>query len=165
VALITSLLAKTPEDRPRGMQPVWWELQAIRSELQTPPREEPYSVLIVDDDPQSIRLLSLWTSKAAPDAEIRSAGEGIVALEMVRRRPPHLMLVDLHMPGMSGLELCMYMRGTHLADRCTIVSVSASAGDHDVQLLRELGITQFVRKGPDLPAQLMDVVRSVRELV
>jgi PAS domain-containing protein len=65
------------------------------------------------------------------------------------------------MPRMNGIELCMMLRGGHLADQCTIIAVSAGARDADIDLLRQLGITRFIPKGGDLGARLTPAIREI----
>jgi two-component system, OmpR family, KDP operon response regulator KdpE len=67
------------------------------------------SVLVVDDDLQVGRLVSILTSRGY---EVRTASEGRSALASIAARPPALVLTDLEMPGMSGIELCRRVRET-----------------------------------------------------
>jgi len=82
---------------------------------------------------------------------------------LIPKKPAELMLLDLCMPDVSGLELCLHLRGTHLADECSIISVSATAGEHDIALLHELGITHFIRKGPELPRKLVATLEALHK--
>ena len=159
--LIDELLSKEPSERPQDIDAVVWQLEAQRDE-RPPAADAPFSVLVVDDDPQIAKVLSFYVKKAAPDADIRVASDGDSALELVRQRAPDVMLLDLQMPRMNGIEVCMYLRGVHLADHCTIVSVSAGAQEHDLQLLSQLGISHFVSKGPGLAEKIGGVVAELR---
>jgi eukaryotic-like serine/threonine-protein kinase len=159
VALVGDLMAKDPRDRPQSVEAVLWQLAKLRGHAGQ--RAEQLAVLIVDDDPQIQRVLSFYVRKAVPDAEIRTASDGDGALEQVRQRAPDLMLLDLQMPRMNGIEVCMYLRGARMAERCTIVSVSAGAQEHDVQLMQQLGITRFVSKGPGLGERIVAVTQDV----
>lgn len=62
---------------------------------------------------------------------------------------------------MNGLELCMYLRGARLARDTSLISISDAAREGDVQLLAQLGIERFVRKGPAL---VRDVVVALRDV-
>jgi serine/threonine protein kinase len=163
--LIGEMLAKSPRERPQSAESVLWQLRVIQTQSHAALRDEAFSVLIVDDDPDAIRLIELVVRAAVPGAEICVAQCGERALELVRERQPDLMLLDLEMPGTNGLEVCIYLRGTRLADRCTIVPVSGKAQDHDRQLLQQLGVTHFVPKGPSLRQRLAPVVQEVHRLV
>jgi CheY-like chemotaxis protein len=160
-ALVTALLAKEPEDRPQSMDHVLWELRALRSRFESRSPEAVYSVLVVDDDAAIARIVAHGVQKAVPGAEVKVVQDAERALETIRKRPPDVILVDLHMPRMNGIELCMYLRGTHFCDRSTIISVSASASEQDVTLLQQLGISRFIPKGAGLIDKVAQVVREV----
>jgi CheY-like chemotaxis protein len=102
--------------------------------------------------------------EALPDAVVRVVLDGDKAIDAVRRRAPHVLLLDLQMPGMNGIEVMMYLRGTGIADRTSVLAVSANAQPHDMQLLQLLGITKFVRKGSSLVDDLMPLLREARSL-
>ena len=80
---------------------------------------------------------------------------------MLRTRAPDLMLLDLHMPKMNGVEVCMHVRGERLADDMKIVAVSAGAQEHDLQLLHQLGIFRFIQKGAELKKNLHEVLKAL----
>jgi eukaryotic-like serine/threonine-protein kinase len=180
-SLVAELLAKDPDQRPASMEVVMWRLRAIDDALRDADEpgeavaEEgdaakeksapgPFHVLVVDDDAAIRKLLSMIVKRALPAATIDLAKDANEALERLRAHAPDLMLLDLHMPKMSGVELCMYLRGApHLAERCTIVPVSAGAQEPDLQLLHMLGITHFVAKGARLADRLGPIMRDVYE--
>lgn len=108
-----------------------------------------FSVLIVEDEPHIRQLMGMYLKKAQPLAEIRFADDGAVAISMLREKVPDLVLLDLHMPRVNGTEVCMYLRGAGVADDAAIVIVSAGAQEHDIELLRHLGIDGFLFKGRD----------------
>jgi CheY-like chemotaxis protein len=157
--LIAELLARDPAERPPTADAALWRLRAIRKLQKSPTR--PFSVLIVDDDPDAVALMRGCVRRAVDGADVRAAADGERALAELQREPPDLMLLDLSLPGMNGLELCMYLRGTKLL-RCPIVSVSAAIREADQPILRELGVTDFIEKGPAMLDHLRDVVRSFR---
>ncbi len=165
--LLKDLLAKQPADRPHSAEEVTWTMRGIRrgshASKQVPaPETRPFHVLVVEDHADMQRVLSFYVKKAAPDAVIRIAENGEDALESIRNLEPDLMLLDLQMPRMNGIEVSMYLRGMGLASGCTIVSVSAGAQERDVQLMHELGIRHFVRKDAGLAEAVATIVKAVR---
>jgi two-component system KDP operon response regulator KdpE len=66
------------------------------------------NVLVVDDEPQITRVLR--TALAGHGYNVRTAGDGDEALEVMREWPPDLVITDLSMPNMGGLELCRRIR-------------------------------------------------------
>jgi serine/threonine protein kinase len=158
--LVAALMAKAPAERPQTAEAVAWSLRQVQMRAQTR-TDAPLSVLIVDDDIHAVRLLDLYVRAAAPSAFIRTAASGEEGLALARESVPDLMLLDLQMPGMNGLELAMYLRATHLFDRCRIVALSGRAHEHDIRLLRELGITEFIPKTAQTRQLLGGVVQDV----
>lgn len=163
VSLIKRCLAKNPADRPGSMKTIASRLQALRRTPASGDEAAPASFLIVDDDEDFAEIMRATLHAEFPDATIATAHESMRAVEMVRKQPPDVLLLDLLMPSMSGLELSMYLRGTHLADRTTIVLVSGAADHDDVQVLERLGIAHRVDKtriGQDLRPLMREIVRQ-----
>ncbi|MDP9033893.1 MAG: protein kinase [Myxococcota bacterium] len=159
--LVAQLMAPAPHDRPQGAELALWQLRSLRTRTGAGGAARPFSVLIVDDDQDMRDALSLYVRAAAPDAEIETAGDGRQAVRSVRRRVPELLLLDLDLPDMNGVEVCMLLRGMRLGDACLIVSVSARATRADVELLLQLGV-RSLEKGPPLMAQLVELIQRMR---
>jgi eukaryotic-like serine/threonine-protein kinase len=159
--LVGQLMAPGPDDRPQGAEAAVWGLRALRGRLGNGGALRPLSVLIVDDDADMRDALSLYVRAAAPDAEVESTQGGRQALKSVRRRVPDLLLLDLDLPDINGIEVCMMLRGMQLGDSCMIVSVSGRATRADVELLQQLGV-QSLEKGPALMTELVQLVQRLR---
>jgi serine/threonine-protein kinase len=162
--LVVSMIDKDPERRPESMEGIVRRLRTLRGATTHEDPRRPFSVLIVDDDPDFTPLVRHVLRRAVPHAAIATAHEPEAAIAQIHKHPPDLILLDLRMPTMNGIELAMYVRGTHLADATAIVAVSALAREDDLTLLRTLGITTFVPKGPELEARLPPVVREIERL-
>jgi CheY-like chemotaxis protein len=154
-------MAPNPQDRPQGAEAVLWQLRSLRARLGAGEKVRAFSVLIVDDDADTRRALALYVRAAAPDAEIETTGEGRQAVRSARRRVPDLFLVDLDLPDINGIEVCMLLRGMQLGGACQIVSVSGRATQADVELLQQLGV-RSLEKGPALMTQLTELVERMR---
>ncbi len=165
LSLIEACLAKSPSDRPQSMDVIASFLRGIdTSKPDAEVSKRPFSVLVVDDDRTCASILAEIVRDAAEDAHVEVVHDGESALAALLQSAPDLLVLDLGLPGMNGLELCMYLRGARVADRTRIVSVSAGAQAHDVALLHQLGIRNFIRKGDRLVDQLDGVVREVLAL-
>jgi serine/threonine-protein kinase len=162
--LVSRLLAKDPKQRPPTAESVVWQLQGITAgpepELE-PIEAAPLTLLIVDDDPEVTKVLTFYARQALGDIDVLTASDGVIAIEILHHGTPDVMLLDLQMPNMNGLEVCMYMRGANLGKGAKVIAVSAGAQDEDRQLLHELGIDRFVQKGPDLKERLSEVLKEV----
>jgi serine/threonine-protein kinase len=161
--LVDQMLAKDPVQRPSSMDAVGFRLKQVRARFAAPRDESPL-VLVVEDDDAMARMLELLVKKSAPGVRVERAANGIDAMRIFAERAPTLMLLDLHMPQMSGIELGMYLRGSEIARTCTVVAVSAGASDADRELLQSLGVTRFIQKGtPKFNDRIVAEVRQVLE--
>jgi serine/threonine-protein kinase len=164
--LVHEMLSPNPQLRNQSAEAVAWQLRAVRderprSESPTEMSSKAPSVLIVDDDVDLAKILTFYMRQIVGPTDIRIAHDGEEALAEVQKEEPEVMLLDLHMPRMNGVELCMQLRGEGLAQSCSIISVSAGAQEHDVQLLHQLGIHHFVEKGSNLRERLRTVIAEV----
>jgi serine/threonine protein kinase len=159
--LLSQLMSADPSERPQGAEAALWQLRSLRTRLGTSGLPRAFSVLIVDDDPDIREALALYVRAAAPDAEIESTSEGRQAVRSVRRRVPDLLLLDLDLPDINGIEVCMLLRGMQLGSSCMIVSVSGRATKADVELLQQLGV-RSLEKGPALMSELVQIVQKMR---
>jgi len=159
--VIEQMMAPEPHERPQGAEAAVWQMRAVRSRIAAGGGVRPFAVLIVDDDADMREALALYVRAAAPDAEIETIGDGKHAIRSVRRRVPDLLLLDLDLPDINGVEVCMLLRGMQLGDGCMIVSVSGRATRADIDLLQQLGV-RSLEKGPSLMSQLDALVHSMR---
>ena len=162
--LVHEMLDLDPTRRPDSPS-VAFRLRAAREDLRQQAATRPLRILIVDDEPALCRLLRTWLSKSVTDCHIECANNGEEALRMVHREPPEVLILDLCMPNMSGMELAMHLRAMKSTRDCMIVSVSAAANEHDVDLLRHLGITRFVPKGETFLRQVLEHVLAQQRLL
>jgi serine/threonine-protein kinase len=158
--LVAQLMAPDPTERPQGADAALWQLRALRARV-TAEGTRPFSVLIVDDDEDMREALTQLVRSAAFDAEIETTAQGRHAVRSVRRRVPDLLLLDLDLPDINGIEVCMLLRGMELGDGCMIVSVSGRATRADVELLQQLGV-RSLEKGPALMSELAALVTRIR---
>lgn len=159
--LVSSLMAKDPNDRPVSMDAAVWQLRAAKEDISREVTEPGLSVLIVDDDVDIARLVAMYVKQAAPGAEIILAADAQQALDQFRRKPPRLVFLDLNMPRMSGFELFTYLRGAKLVESSTVVAMSAGGSPTDVGLMLELGAQDFIPKGPELRGRVTRIVSAL----
>ena len=157
---IAGLLAKRPEERIPTAEALLWRLQRIDRRRQ-PRAEAPLSALIVDDDPSLWEIIAGAIRATTSSPEIEAVSDAERALARFQKRPPDLLVMDLDLPGMSGLELCMYLRATPAHSRCRVVAISGHASEGDQALLQELGLARFVGKGPGFVDRLERALRSL----
>ena len=121
--VVQEMLSADPQVRIQSAEAVAWQFRAIRDErprsgspVVTTPKGP--SVLIVDDDVDLAKILTFYVRQIVESSEIRVAHDGEEALVEVQNAEPDVMLLDLHMPRMNGVELCMQLKGEGLAENC-----------------------------------------------
>ena len=118
----------------------------------------PSRVLIVEDEPD-IRELVLHHLKREGYL-VSAAASGEEALRQVRTAPPDLVLLDLMMPAMNGLEVCRRLRQDPATAALPIVMLTAKGDEVDRVLGLEIGADDYVVK-PFSPKELLARVRAV----
>jgi len=112
-------------------------------------------VLVVDDD-ETVREVVVSYLRAA-DHDVREAADGESALAAVREQPADLVVLDLMMPGMDGLEVCRRLR---LSSAVPVIMLTALGSEQDRVVGLEQGADDYVTK-PFSPRELVLRVDSV----
>jgi two-component system, NarL family, response regulator len=119
---------------------------------------ERITVLVVDDHPM-MRLGVAAIVNDQPDmAVVAQVGTGEEAVELYRRHKPQVTLMDLRLPGMSGVEAIRAIRAEN--PRARFVVLTTYEGDEDVHQALEAGAQGYLIKGMS-PEALLDAVRRV----
>ncbi len=99
-------------------------------------------VLIVDDDPAMVRLLARIIHAEWPEVQVLQAYGGAMALDVVRSERPDLMLLDLLMPGLDGLDVLEELqKEPELAGVAVIVVTATELGEQATQFSGEMTLT------------------------
>ncbi len=116
-----------------------------------------YLVLIGEDEPDNqVILQTVVESLVGVRAEV--AGDGLAVLASVERERPRMILLDLMMPGLDGLQVTRHLKGDPLTAAIPIVAVSAMARPDDREAALAAGCDAFVRK----PFELDDLEAVIR---
>ena len=115
-------------------------------------------VLIVEDDRDIASLIVHYLGKSGFDSEC--VHDGAQALARVRQTPPDLIILDLMLPGMSGLEVCRALRGDAATAGLPIIMVTARSEEAERILGLDVGADDYVSK-PFSPSELMARVRAL----
>lgn len=118
----------------------------------------PPAILVVDDDPSALAVLTHYMRKLAPTHAIVTAEDGQRALAHLETRPIQLLLSDYLLPDMDGLQLIAAVKTA--SPQTYVVLTSADDTPAFQQQARDQGVDMFLAK-QDLLARLEDVVRSV----
>ncbi len=115
-------------------------------------------VLIVEDESDIANLIHFHLSKEGYAATI--APNGRRALELVEQERPELVILDIMLPDLDGLEVCRKIKRDPVSQRVPILMVSARGEESDIVVGLELGAEDYVTK-PFSPRVLMARVKAV----
>ncbi len=117
-------------------------------------------ILVVDDEADAVELIS-FNLKAA-GFEVVAAADGAEALKSARLHAPELILLDVMLPEIDGLEVCKLLRRDPATAAIPVIMLTAKAAEIDRVLGLELGADDYVTK-PFSPRELVLRVRKLLE--
>jgi DNA-binding response OmpR family regulator len=115
-------------------------------------------ILVVDDEPDALELIAFNLKNAG--LEVLTAENGDQALRLARAQLPDLILLDLMLPEVDGLEVCKILRRDPATSAIPIIMVTAKAAEMDRVLGLELGADDYVTK-PFSPRELVLRVKNL----
>lgn len=116
------------------------------------------TILVVDDEPQIIEIVSDYLKQAG--YRVVTATDGQMALTTARHERPDLIVLDLLLPGIDGLDVCRRLRQDPGLGDVPIVMLTARVEETDKLIGLELGADDYVTK-PFSPRELVARVRAV----
>lgn len=128
-------------------------LQNMQPASKTKPR-----ILIVDDEPDTVELIEFNLRGAG--YQVSSAEDGAAAIRKARQAAPDLIILDVMLPELDGLEVCKILRADPVTSRIPILMLTAKAAEVDRILGLELGAKDYVTK-PFSPRELILRVRNL----
>jgi two-component system phosphate regulon response regulator PhoB len=117
-------------------------------------------ILVVDDEPDAVELISFNLKNAG--FEVVTADDGAAALRKARSAVPDLIVLDLMLPEIDGLEVCKLLRHDPTTTAIPILMLTAKASEVDRILGLELGADDYVTK-PFSPRELVLRIRKLLE--
>ena len=115
-------------------------------------------ILIVEDDPDIAELVARYLDKAGFTAERTASGRD--ALRAIAARPPDLLILDLMLPQVDGLEICRRVRASEATAGLPIIMLTARAEESERIVGLELGADDYLAK-PFSPSELVARVRAL----
>ena len=116
------------------------------------------NILIIEDEPDILELIEYNLKREG--YRVTSSSDGEEGLDRARNEPIDLVLLDLMLPGLDGLEICRRMKADSLTSAIPIIMVTAKGEESDVVLGLGLGADDYVTK-PFSPRELAARVRAV----
>jgi DNA-binding response OmpR family regulator len=123
--------------------------------MRTPPR-----ILVVDDEPMNLDILR--TRLGVHGYEILTATNGEEALEVATAQQPDLILLDIMMPKMDGIDVCRHLKADTSLPFTPIIMVTAKADSKDIVAGLEAGAEEYLTKPIDQAALVARVKSMLR---
>jgi DNA-binding response OmpR family regulator len=115
-------------------------------------------ILVAEDDPDIASLLAHYLQRAGFEAELVSSGQDV--LPRIRKAPPDLLLLDIMLPAVDGLEVCRTVRGDHQTAGIPIIMITAKGEESDRIVGLELGADDYITK-PFSPNEVIARIRAL----
>jgi DNA-binding response OmpR family regulator len=116
------------------------------------------TVLIVDDEPNIVQLVRMTLQMAS--VRVLEAADGTTALDQALAATPDLILLDVDLPDLSGLEVCRRLKGEERMANTKIVMLTAAAQQDDIARGLAAGADQYLTK-PFSPVRLLALVEQL----
>lgn len=116
------------------------------------------TILVVDDEPEAVELVEFNLRQAG--FTVATASDGVGALKKTRALLPSLVVLDLMLPEMDGLEVCKMLRRDPATAEIPIIMLTAKAAEIDRVLGLELGADDYLTK-PFSPRELVLRIRKL----
>jgi two-component system, cell cycle response regulator DivK len=121
-------------------------------------------ILIVDDNAANAILLSFILTKKG--YEVRTAGDAQEALDILEEFRPRMIMMDVQLPGMDGLELTRRLKANRKTSQIIVIALTAYAMKGDEERVRQAGCDGYVSKPIDtraLPGLVAEHLRRASE--
>ena len=119
------------------------------------------TILIIEDDPDIAESLHYNLKREGFRPMVAESGEKGLRLALDERTTPTLVILDLMLPGMSGMELCRRLRRESLTEKTPIIMLTAKAAEGDKIAGLEVGADDYVVK----PFSIKEVIARVRAVL
>jgi two-component system alkaline phosphatase synthesis response regulator PhoP len=116
------------------------------------------TILVVDDEPGIVTIVRDYLERAG--FRVLTAGDGETALRLAHQERPNLMVLDLMLPGIDGLDIIRTLRSNPALHRMSVIMLTARVEEADRLVGLELGADDYVTK-PFSPRELVARVRAV----
>ena len=121
-----------------------------------------YKILIIDDDTFLLNMYALKFSKSG--FEVMTCQSSADALKKLSEGfSPDIMLVDVIMPGMDGLELLAEIRNKKIAESATIVMLTNQSESVDIEKAKSLKANGYIVKATTIPSEVISEVVRIHE--
>jgi CheY-like chemotaxis protein len=123
----------------------------------------PFRILLVEDEPLIRDLVkNMFADAALADVEVHSVADGTLAIQIARKSPPNLVLLDIVLPGLDGLATCRILRAQPTLASVPVYMLTAKVRHEDHEASRRAGADGHIEK-PFRGRELVDLVLKLRD--
>jgi two-component system, OmpR family, phosphate regulon response regulator PhoB len=115
-------------------------------------------VLLAEDDADIRHLVAIKLERAG--VEVAAVADGFAALREAQHRQPDLIILDVRMPRMSGVDVCRELRGNRATAQIPIIMLTARTRPQDLEAAYSAGADEFMAK-PFSPRHLLERVETM----
>jgi CheY-like chemotaxis protein len=119
------------------------------------------TLLYVEDNPANLRLVEQLIARR-PELRLLSAGDGMTGIKLARENMPEMILMDINLPGISGIKTLELLRADPATAHITVVALSANAMPHDIEKGLQAGFFSYLTK-PIKVTEFMHVLDAALE--
>jgi PAS domain S-box-containing protein len=123
----------------------------------------PHTLLYIEDNLANMQLIEQLIARR-PDLHLLSAGDAILGVALARTRQPAVILMDINLPGMSGIQALKILREDPLTARIPVLAISANAMPDDISKGLEAGFLHYLTK-PIKVDEFMEALETALESV
>jgi len=126
-------------------------------------RRDKERILVVDDDPQVVDLMlrALQPDRRGEQPELETAADGFEAGLKIASFKPHLILLDLMMPGLDGFKVCEQVKSNPDTEHIKVLIVTGFGSEENIQRALRLGADDYLLK----PLDVDELRKRVRDLL
>ena len=119
------------------------------------------TLLYVEDNPANLQLVEELITRR-PDLRLLSAADGILGIALAREFLPQVILMDINLPGINGVEAMRILRADPATAHIPIVAISANAMPNDIKKGLDAGFFRYLTK-PIVVSEFMDALITALE--
>jgi CheY-like chemotaxis protein len=119
------------------------------------------TLLYVEDNPANLKLVEQLIARH-PDMRLLSAGDGNLGIQLARTHHPDVILMDINLPGISGIEVLRILRDDPATAHIPVVAISANAMPRDIEMGLKAGFLRYLTK-PIKISEFMDTLKVALE--
>lgn len=118
-------------------------------------------IMMIDDDEDFLVLMQQAILEQLPRAQVSLFSNGYDALVAIGANPPDLLVLDMKMPKIDGLEVCQRLKSNQRTKALPILVVTAHDSDDQLSVINELGVNQIVSKSKPI----LEIANRISDLV